>query len=292
MGRKTYTSGQKVAMVRLLEQRLIDDPTASRREIARELGVDSSQIRKWQQNVDAHVDKATRRNGTRFNPRALSLHPGRQSCLEPLKEELLRFIHEQREEGIPVSVKMVVEFVRPHDAAFRGKSEEAQHQSVRRFVAANGLVHRVHTHQSQKNFNLMKAEALNWIEEARLLVNRDHCFVINMDQTPIFFSMLPRTTLEPIGSTTVNVRTSAGSTMRVTVAVTVTAGGDMLPPLVVFKGQPKGRIAREFQSYPAGAVYTVQTHAWMDESIMNIWIDEILKPYVETKPVGVEPADP
>jgi hypothetical protein len=35
----------------------------------------------------------------------------------------------------------------------------------------------------------MKAEALKWIE-ARLLVNRDQRFVINMDQTPIFFSML------------------------------------------------------------------------------------------------------
>jgi transposase-like protein len=105
MGRKTYTSGQKVAMVRLLEQRQIDDPTVSRREIARELGVDASQIRKWQQNVDAHLDKTTRRNGTRFNPRALRLHPGRQSCLEPLKDEILGFIYGQREEGIPVSVK-------------------------------------------------------------------------------------------------------------------------------------------------------------------------------------------
>jgi transposase-like protein len=62
MGRKTYTSGQKVAMVRLLEQRLTDEPTASRREIAREFGVDASQFHKWQQNVDAHVDKATRRD--------------------------------------------------------------------------------------------------------------------------------------------------------------------------------------------------------------------------------------
>jgi hypothetical protein len=241
------------------------------------LGVDASQIRKWQQNVDAYVDKTTRTNGTRFNPRALSLHPGRQSCLEHLKDELLRFIYGQREEGITVSVKTVVKFVQPRDAAFRGKSEEAQHQSVRRFVAANGLVHRVHTHQSQRSFNLVKAEALKWIEEARLLVNRDQRFVINMDQTPIFFSTLPRTTLEPIGSRTVNVRTSTGSTLRVTIAVTVTANGDMLPPLIVFKGKPKGRISREFPSYPARAVYTVQTHAWMDESIMNIRIDQILK---------------
>jgi hypothetical protein len=118
-------------------------------------------------------------------------------------------------------------------------------------------------------FNLMKAEALKWIEEVRLLVSRDQRFVINMDQTPIFFSMLPRTTLEPIGSSTVNVPNSTGSTFGVTITVTVTANGDMLPPLFVFKGKPKGRISREFTSYPAGAVYTVQDHAWMDESMMQ-----------------------
>jgi hypothetical protein len=31
----------------------------------------------------------------------------------------------------------------------------------------------VHTQPSQKSFYLIKAEALKWIEEARLLVNRD-----------------------------------------------------------------------------------------------------------------------
>jgi hypothetical protein len=138
----------------------------------------------------------------------------------------------------------------------------------------------------------MQVEAQTWMEKVRPLVSDSNCdqrFVINMDQTPIFFCMLPRTTLERIGSRTVNVRTPTASTLRVTVAVTITANGDMLPPLFVFKGKPGGRISREFTGYPSGGVYTVQDSAWMDESIMLIWIDQILIPYVATRPVGVEP---
>ena len=44
-----------------------------------------------------------------------------------------------------------------------------------------------------------------------------------MDQTPIFFSMVPNTTLNRVGDQSVNVCSSSGSTMHVTVALTVTA---------------------------------------------------------------------
>jgi transposase-like protein len=150
MGRKSYSSRQKVAMVRTMEQRLSADPTISRRQIARDLGVDASLLRKWQQHVDAHISKVTRSNGCRFNPRACSLHPGRLSCLEPIKDILLHFIFEKREQGIPVSIKMVVEVAKRYDTSFKGKSYAAQDQAVRRFVDSHGFVHRAHTHQSQK----------------------------------------------------------------------------------------------------------------------------------------------
>ncbi|KAI2495737.1 pogo transposable element with KRAB domain [Fragilaria crotonensis] len=62
--------------------------------------------------------------------------------------------------------------------------------------------------------------------------------------------------------------------------MTVTASGEVLTPLVVFKGKPGGRIAqREFATYP---------HE-MDEKVMLTWVDTILKPYVMTAPDGVVP---
>ena len=69
--------------------------------------------------------------------------------------------------------------------------------------------------------------------------------------------------------------------------------------MVVFKGQPKGRIARtEFSSYPTTNMYRCQANAWMDEAVMVAWVDEvvmlawvddILRPYVQTDPDNVIP---
>ena len=110
-----------------------------------------------------------------------------------------------------------------------------------------------------------------------------------MDQTPIFFSMVPNTTLNCVGDRSVNVRSSSGSTMCVTVALTVTAAGGLLPPMLVFKAKPGGHVQRELRNFPEGAVYTVQHNAWMDESVMLQWVDQVLKPWSETVPENIVP---
>ena len=63
-----------------------------------------------------------------------------------------------------------------------------------------------------------------------------------MDQTPIFFSVVPNTTLNRVGDRSVNVHSSSSSTMHVTVALTVTAPGGLLPPMFVFKAKPGGHV--------------------------------------------------
>ena len=60
--------------------------------------------------------------------------------------------------------------------------------------------------------------------------------------------------------------------------------------MIIFKAQPNGRIAtNEFPMYPINGVYECQGKAWMDERCINAWIDQILAPYVETRPEGVVP---
>ena len=110
-----------------------------------------------------------------------------------------------------------------------------------------------------------------------------------MDQTPIFFSMVPNTTLNRVGDRSVNVDSSSGSTMHVTVALTVTAAGGLLPPMFVFKAKPGSRAQRELRNFREGAVYTVQHNAWMDESVMLQWVDRVLKPWSETVPENIVP---
>ena len=78
--------------------------------------------------------------------------------------------------------------------------------------------------------------------------NCDQRYIINMDQTPVFFSMVPNKTLNVAGERSINVRTSTGSTMRLTCAVTVSAARDILRPFIVLKGKCDGRIARQFHN--------------------------------------------
>ena len=110
-----------------------------------------------------------------------------------------------------------------------------------------------------------------------------------MDQTPIFFSMVPNTTLNHVGDQSMNVHSSSSSTMCITVALTVTAAGGLLPPMFVFKAKPGGCVQRELRNFPEGAVYTVQHNAWMDESVMLQWVDQVLKPWSETVPENIVP---
>jgi transposase-like protein len=59
MPRKIYSSKQKVTMVRSVEERKINDPSATRSAFARDLGVDPFQLRKWHQQLVLHQHKLT-----------------------------------------------------------------------------------------------------------------------------------------------------------------------------------------------------------------------------------------
>ena len=109
-----------------------------------------------------------------------------------------------------------------------------------------------------------------------------------MDQTPVPFTMTPKTTLNEQGSRTVNVHSSTGSTMQLTLAVCVTASGKALTPYIIFKGKLNGCIMREFSKvnsgYPENAHFTVQDNAWMDEQCCLEWVEKCVKPWAESAP--------
>ena len=120
--------------------------------------------------------------------------------------------------------------------------------------------------------------------------HHDQRFILNMDQTPVYFSMNANRTLEVVGVKTVHVRTSTHDTKRATVAVTITAAGLVLPSMVIFKGKSDECIARkEFRDYPTIHHYRCQDSAWMDEEVMIAWVNTVLKPYVANAPEDVTP---
>jgi len=149
------------------------------------------------------------------------------------------------------------------------------------------------THESQKHPSESINEGTDFMVMIREVVsqpNRSQHFIINMDQTPVYFTMHPKKTIEKKGKRIVNLRKSTGDTKRATFAMCVTASGRKLKPLLVFKGKPNGRIAKtEFPTFSNEIEYACQDSAWMDEGVMLQWAQKCLKPYVDTAPEGVIP---
>jgi hypothetical protein len=150
-------------------------------------------------------------------------------------------------------------------------------------------------HTSQRPPSEIESKAFDFMRFMRCIVsggNHDWPFVINMDQTPVYFSMNTKRMLEVVGKKTIHICTLTNNTKCVTVVVIITTDGTLLPLMLVFKGTLNGRIARtEFPSgnYLATHFYKCQDAAWMDKEMMIAWVNEVLASYVVTAPDHIVP---
>ena len=236
-GRNRYTIVQKITYVEYAQLRMEED-LASMNTVADEIGVSHTTLSRWINKLPIyrHIEKTDQ---VRF-----SLAGGRKSQLEDIGPALLAFVEDLREKGYSVSRKMIVaqstKLLGP-DSAFALKSYSARAQSVSRWMAKNGLTIRTGTHQAQALPQTVTAAALDFIVNIARPVVSQACrhpdFILNMDQTPVFFSMHPTKSVEKIGSKTVNIRIAKNAGQRATVAVSFSASGIQLKSLVIFKGK-------------------------------------------------------
>ena len=168
------------------------------------------------------------------------------------------------------------------------KGFEARLKAVTRFLAKYSYVYRTKTNEATRSPAEVYEEATAFMDRSRPSLHgphRDKRWIWNMDQTPIYFSYHHNKTLAKRGIKTVHVRKSTSDTRRATCALTCTAAGEFLTPMMIYKGKATGRIAtREFQHHDPLSLYACQDAAWMDEVRMLRWVDEILKPYLQVNP--------
>ena len=225
---------------------------------------------------------------------ANSIAKGHTSVLTPIEDDQLKFIFELREQGFAVSISAVVIQASPLMVInFQLKSSWARYQCVRMWIRKHSFGHRMRTHESQQSPSETAGMALDYVQTIRpqlVQSNRHQDFILNMDQTHVPFTLNAKKTLESVGQHTVHIRKSTNDTKRVPCAMTVLASGHVLTPLLVFKGAQNGQIERnEFATHPCGMVYTCQSNAWMDERMMHLWIEKVLKPFIDHAPPGIVP---
>ncbi len=173
-------------------------------------------------------------------PDAFNLHAGPSSILKIATQDLLHFIDTWHSKGLPVNHIALVRKARSLIPELEAKSEYAVKQSISRWMTKHRLAHRMATHKAQRHPSEIEGEARQFLDYIRPIFqeqNRNPDYIINMDQTPVFHAMDFHMTIDCVGTRTVNLRTSASDSKRVTVAVTVTASGRRVKQMVVFKGE-------------------------------------------------------
>ena len=98
----------------------------------------------------------------------------------------------------------------------------------------------------------------------------------NMDETPIYFDLVPGKTIDRVGAKSCIICSTGAEKQHITVVLTVMADGSMLPPMVIFKGKHRLKLTA-----PEGVLVCVQTRAWMDEELMEQYLEHIWQPYTE-----------
>ena len=192
-------------------------------------------------------------------------------------EDILKWILEQRDQHVPVSREAIKEHARSVCSASNPEFS-ASNGWLQKFMTRHNLALRSKTSLSQRlpaDLETKVTSFNKFVKDLRVEDEFDDEFIINMDETPVFFDLVPNKTVEKLGSKSVIVRSSGSEKRHVTVVLAIAASGDVLPTMIIFKGK---RALKDIK-VPEGCIVTVQEKAWVDEAIMNRWIDECFKAY-------------
>jgi len=139
-------------------------------------------------------------------------------------------------------------------------------QIIHQFIACHGLVHHMGTRISQQHPRELEVIATDFMESSNGIWDKQRPRLHHQYgpvSYPIYFDI--QRTLEVACARTVCIWKSTCDTKRATSAITITASGRMLTPVLVFKGTPEGPIATwYFHAYPCGCIYACKSLAWMD----------------------------
>ncbi len=276
----------------VLKKRAICDEVvagAGHNATARKYGCSPSTLRGWLTTAP------WTRISERESRRRKTCHNGKTSQYQDMEQRLYHWIIQKRSEGLPVSSRLVIlQALREDPTMFdnaRLLNFDRLWNWAHRFMVKNELVLRRATRTGQRlvaHADATKTEYTRAFNDTIRDEPMNMRLLVNMDETALFFEPQQNISIHTIGEKTIHIRSSGSNNKRITVCLAVSAHGDKLPVLVVFKGKPgrDGRlnpVERRLQQMPKpnGWVLVVQEKGWIDERLMNIWVEQIWRPYIE-----------
>ena len=155
------------------------------------------------------------------------------------EEELVAWVLEQRDLHLAVSIQHIIDrailTIQPSTPSFQGTRGWVQ-----KFMRRNNLSLRAKTSIAQKLPAALEekmATFLRSVRDTRKQSNYPDNMIINMDETPMYFDMITSKTVNLTGAKTVSIRSTGADKRRLTVVLAATAHGQMLSPMIIFKGK-------------------------------------------------------
>ena len=156
---------------------------------------------------------------------------------------------------------------------------------LRKFLSRNNLVLRAKTSMAQMLPCDLEEKIDHFRQNVRYIRESGdfpYNLIANMDETPAYFDTVPSKTVDKKGKKSIIVRTTKSEKRHITAVLSCTATGDMLPPMIIFKGTTTRSIASV--SDKNGAIIAYQEKGWMNEEIMKQWITTVWMQYTQRKP--------
>jgi hypothetical protein len=287
--RKRYSVIQKCQVVKYaLDQNARFD--TSFRSISLEVRVPQNVLTRWCQQQVQLSEKV------KINRKSLSLCAGPVDQLEAVQDQLHTWLFLKREQGMAISITHVMwkaqKFLGP---VFTDKSFNAKFLATQRWLRKFAYVYYMRTNEATRAPEIVAGEALAFLLATRPSLvgpHRNKWYIFNMDHTPLWFLYHCSKTLQKKGTKTINGRKLTNDTQRATAALTCTAAGNFLHPMIIFKGTAEERIVtKELPSFDPTSNYLCQKNAWMDERCMLVWAKECLGSFLLLcpPPAGIVP---
>ncbi|KAF4149685.1 DDE superfamily endonuclease, partial [Phytophthora infestans] len=225
--------------------------------LAAELGVHRTTMYRWMRQKNVLASAAPNKY--------YAIVPSRQNLYVKhpnLEQRLLSWITEMRKnQSLCVSMQCLLLMHSRFDGElFASRSRGANIEFLRRFLKRNRLSIRRITHKGRKirsDMEVMLLVASKFSHSIQYAIKEcgalsyatgpsKYGSVFNMDQTAIYIDMNGKTTIDFVGTSTVDVRQgSEVNGFRCSVFLAASATGVKLPPLVVFAGIPGGPVSQD-----------------------------------------------
>ncbi|KAB0801489.1 hypothetical protein PPYR_05843 [Photinus pyralis] len=157
---------------------------------------------------------------------------------------------------------------------------------VNDFAARNNLSHRLATNIKIARSSVGVNEITEFFENLRPTLEQTRPDLIyNYDETNITDDPGAQKVLVPRGRKRVE-RVKEHSKSSISIMFCGTAGGEMIPPMVVYKA--KNLYDNWIQGGPSGTVYSYSSSGWFDMLQFEIWFFKILLPHIKKHRIGDE----